>query len=140
MSRANVAFGLVASSVIGGTASVIGGGKFSNGATTGAFGYFFNAATHSYSRDLTICDVSNAGCSPTVAFSGLRRSWYPGVQPDQIVQDGGTYLVMGTQPMTSNVDYDNLAVVNTTQSEHIFCCGSVSLSIVQSGTIVSLSS
>jgi hypothetical protein len=28
--------------VIGGTASVIGGGKFENGAITGAFGYLFN--------------------------------------------------------------------------------------------------
>ncbi|MRR08306.1 MAG: hypothetical protein EG828_15560 [Deltaproteobacteria bacterium] len=31
-------------SVVGGTASVLGGGKFANGAVTGAFGYLFNAA------------------------------------------------------------------------------------------------
>jgi len=31
--------------VIGGVASVAGGGKFANGAITGAFGYMFNAAT-----------------------------------------------------------------------------------------------
>ena len=34
---------LVASTVIGGVASVAGGGKFANGAVTGAFGYLFNA-------------------------------------------------------------------------------------------------
>ncbi len=34
--------GLVASSVIGGTASVIGGGNFANGAKTAAYGYLFN--------------------------------------------------------------------------------------------------
>jgi RHS repeat-associated protein len=33
---------LAASAVVGGTASVIGGGKFQNGAITGAFGYLFN--------------------------------------------------------------------------------------------------
>ena len=32
-----------AASIIGGTASVLGGGKFANGATTGAFVHLFNA-------------------------------------------------------------------------------------------------
>ncbi len=35
----------VAATVAGGTASVIGGGKFENGATTAAFGYLFNACS-----------------------------------------------------------------------------------------------
>jgi len=48
-------------------------------------------------------------------------------------------MVLGTQPITSNVDYENLKIVNTTQSDHIFCCGSVTLSIAQSGTSLSLS-
>jgi hypothetical protein len=38
--------GLVASSVVGGIASVAGGGKFGNGAVTAAFGYLFNAEQH----------------------------------------------------------------------------------------------
>lgn len=38
---------LVARTVIGGTSSVLGGGKFSNGAMTGAFGYLFNKCGHS---------------------------------------------------------------------------------------------
>ncbi len=33
---------LVANTVLGGTGSVIGGGKFANGAVTGAFGYLYN--------------------------------------------------------------------------------------------------
>jgi len=37
---------LVTRAVIGGTASVIGGGKFANGATTAAFGYLFNLLAH----------------------------------------------------------------------------------------------
>ncbi len=36
--------GTVASGVVGGLASVAGGGKFENGAVTGAFGYLFNQA------------------------------------------------------------------------------------------------
>jgi Possible hemagglutinin (DUF637) len=35
---------LVANSTLGGLASLAGGGKFANGAVTGAFGYLFNAA------------------------------------------------------------------------------------------------
>lgn len=38
--------GLVYSSVVGGTASVLGGGKFANGAVTGAFVYLFNDMMH----------------------------------------------------------------------------------------------
>ena len=37
-------FGLVANTTLGGGAAVLGGGKFENGAITGAFGYLFNAA------------------------------------------------------------------------------------------------
>ena len=39
-------YGVVTASVIGGTASVLGGGKFANGAVTGAVGYLFNALLH----------------------------------------------------------------------------------------------
>lgn len=46
----NPAVGVIASAVIGGTASVIGGGKFANGAVTGAFGYLFNEVAHSGGR------------------------------------------------------------------------------------------
>jgi hypothetical protein len=35
--------GTAASAIIGGTASVLGGGRFANGAVTGAFGYLYNA-------------------------------------------------------------------------------------------------
>jgi hypothetical protein len=42
MSGMNGAQKLVASAVLGGLGSVAGGGKFANGAITGAFGYLFN--------------------------------------------------------------------------------------------------
>jgi len=42
----DLAANLVTRTVIGGTASVLGGGKFENGAATGAFGYLFNSLAH----------------------------------------------------------------------------------------------
>lgn len=42
--------GTISSAVIGGTASVIGGGKFENGAATAAFGYLFNYCAHATTK------------------------------------------------------------------------------------------
>lgn len=42
----NAVAGTVVSAVIGGTAAELGGGKFANGAVTGAFGYLFNCLSH----------------------------------------------------------------------------------------------
>jgi len=41
--KGNIVAGTVASAVVGGTASELGGGKFANGAQTAAFQYLFNA-------------------------------------------------------------------------------------------------
>ncbi len=43
-SAGGIAKGTAVLAVVGGTASVLGGGKFANGAQTAAFGYLFNAA------------------------------------------------------------------------------------------------
>jgi len=45
-SQSNVFVGTALSATVGGLASVAGGGKFANGAVTGAFGYLFNAVMH----------------------------------------------------------------------------------------------
>lgn len=42
----NVIAQTIAAAIVGGTASVVGGGKFANGAVSGAFTYLFNWATH----------------------------------------------------------------------------------------------
>jgi len=44
--------------VVGGTASEIGGGKFSNGAVSGAFVHMFNAEAHKYIKSLSIRQVT----------------------------------------------------------------------------------
>jgi len=46
LAQTNEAFGTAYSAVTGGIGSVIGGGKFANGAVTGAFGYLFNHMLH----------------------------------------------------------------------------------------------
>lgn len=51
--------GLVYSSVVGGTASVLGGGKFANGAVTGAFVYLFNEAAHQFAKRPSFDNMSN---------------------------------------------------------------------------------
>ncbi len=54
--------GLVASTALGGVGSVLGGGKFENGAITGAFGYLFNAVAGTYDRatgKLTLVDLED---------------------------------------------------------------------------------
>jgi RHS repeat-associated protein len=43
---AGTPYGMIGAMVAGGTASVLGGGKFANGAATGAFGYLFNHWAH----------------------------------------------------------------------------------------------
>lgn len=39
-------FGTTKAMIVGGVGSVLGGGKFANGAVTGAFGYLFNECAH----------------------------------------------------------------------------------------------
>jgi hypothetical protein len=51
---------LVRNAVVGGVASVAGGGKFANGAITGAFGYMFNQCAASPTCSLVGQDPSNA--------------------------------------------------------------------------------
>jgi RHS repeat-associated protein len=52
----------IASAVVGGTASAIGGGKFANGATSGAFTYLFNhAGSHLEEREQQLSDLKVGG-------------------------------------------------------------------------------
>lgn len=69
--------GTVASMVVGGTASAVGGGKFANGAVSAAFTYLFNHAAHDQGTDdhrdwLDRASDFAAGFGDTVTF-GLSR-------------------------------------------------------------------
>ena len=52
-SAGDYAYSTAASAVVGGTAAVLGGGKFKNGAITAAFGYLFNDVAHSAQQRIT---------------------------------------------------------------------------------------
>ena len=58
--------GLAISSIVGGTASVLGGGKFSNGATTAAFGYLYNALGAVARRNIIIGSTVLGGSAAVI--------------------------------------------------------------------------
>lgn len=64
----DVRFQTLASAIIGGTASAVGGGKFANGAAHGAFTYLFNAAAHGAFRALYNEAVDGAILGPIVPW------------------------------------------------------------------------
>ncbi len=108
-SGGNAILGAMGAAVVGGTASAIGGGKFSNGAQTGAFSYIFNHCGHNACTeddgDLSSPEGNRQTLSNTAgdeaglaangallavaggggAFAGLRAAWagvatfFPGV-------------------------------------------------------------
>jgi len=80
---------LVANSVLGGLASVAGGGKFANGAVTGAFGYLFNAAAGCMLDNSCMMAESGGGGrgigyapAMTVAGAGAFSAWASGQLSD----------------------------------------------------------
>jgi hypothetical protein len=70
---------VVAHAVVGGTTSVLGGGKFANGAATAAFGYLFNECTHSncLGRDTSWEGVARANHERLRAVDGPIEGVYP---------------------------------------------------------------
>src|SRR3989338_5718492 len=58
---------MVARAVVGGTASVLGGGKFANGAVTAAFGHLFNDMQHEMSPDGSFRSDGDTGYPQTSA-------------------------------------------------------------------------
>jgi len=115
-------------------------GGLQTAALTLAGQYLLEPASHEYGFRWHICDASNPGCSTGTAFGGGLRSSYPGAD-GQIVKDGQTYYVFGWRDsgaITTNINYDDLSIKNTTLSTHVFCCGEVVLRFGQQGTSVYL--
>jgi RHS repeat-associated protein len=139
---------LVASSALGGLASVAGGGKFANGALTGAFGYLFNAAgtlpkpvgDHDYTAGPNlVCPAALTCSSEEIADQGSRFA-VPGQDPTRPVVNDERYLVR--DPWTgipggyvrTNVSQDGLTITNTTDLWHMFCCGQITRTFFQDDT------
>ncbi len=97
-SKANEMIGNTAiEAVIGGTISVVGGGKFANGAQTGAFRYLFNeSAEHFFAQgnhdykmmSEAVCSTSSPGCSiASVALQIQTVGAFPG-QDSRVLNNG----------------------------------------------------
>ncbi|GEM_PF-3688073 len=68
----------VKQAVLGGTFSVIGGGKFANGAITAAYGYLFNYCAHNgcFNRDFTLADAKGnwqSGNGAPITYVGANE-------------------------------------------------------------------
>ena len=79
VSRGNIVYGAVASSLVGGTTSELSGGTFENGATTASFGRLFNEAMHSVETrsgvsSLATYDVQNIEICDKDGFEGTLQS------------------------------------------------------------------
>lgn len=77
-SNFGVVGGTVVSAVVVGTASVLGGGRFANGATTGAFGYLFNYCGHN-------------GCWITAEERALAEAGKPRDFYEMLCRNGDAY-------------------------------------------------
>ena len=92
----------VIAAVVGGTASVLGGGKFENGAVTAAFGYMFNTFTEEMAARRQVNSVCDGGpwqgCSDANAQLKKESRWQAlqsSVGPDEIAL-AGVGLVAGS--------------------------------------------
>jgi hypothetical protein len=155
-----------ATTIAGGTTSVITGGKFATGAQTAAFGYLFNAMAHDrgtpagygpgsadgdhyymvWTQLTTNCD---AACVQAWSAASLQFS-YPNFELRQTSTDfgGRPVVVYGPPPGRDALDPSNYvvpggrvvqtlsldgSVTNTTLRDHVFCCGTITRSLVTVG-------
>lgn len=99
----NLIVGTIRSSAIGGTLSVIGGGKFANGAMTGAFQYLYNQAIQSRRQnELRAAIEATCGRRDVACMNKNFRAeadaagvWLPRYDPDAVMVDFFSYSVQG---------------------------------------------
>lgn len=134
LSGGDIAKGTVVSMVIGGTASVISGGKFANGANTAAFQYLFNQARegwlqktrewninrreHIYGNEFLVCGNGEPTCTEAQAAEALRLYPAPGADGKTPIQDGDSSHIDGFGTVDHRVDPDGKGIWNFTRSNH----------------------
>ena len=139
-SKANEIIGNTAiEAVIGGTISVVGGGKFANGAQTGAFRYLFNDSAehiffpgvHEYEMmSKAVCHTSSPGCSiASVALQIQTVGGFPN-QDSRVLNNGTRQLFdVHITPLSGSDHIYSIAtstgVVNITLPDHMFHPGEV---------------
>jgi RHS repeat-associated protein len=90
--------GTIVHAVAGGVGSVLGGGKFENGAETGAFGYLFNQAAHGgigHNGGPPLDDGTAEGIGLLARIIGLFRATPIGLIFDTATMDSGTSAHQG---------------------------------------------
>ncbi|SSC09038.1 RHS repeat-associated core domain-containing protein [bacterium endosymbiont of Bathymodiolus sp. 5 South] len=129
--------------VVGGTISVIGGGKFANGAQTGAFRYLFNDSfdhliskgSHDYERTSSVvCSTSSQGCSiKNVALQVQKVGAFPN-QKSAVLNNGTAQLFdVALLPLNSDDIFSiptSTGVVNVTLPNHVLYLGVVTRDVV----------
>ena len=138
-----------AAAVVGGLGSVLGGGKFRDGAITGAFSRLFNderenlkqllrervqtnssinrsTGVHRYEIRGMICSQPTAGCDAQLAdevYDYVNRNDVPFIGDD--LRRGEHDLLLGTQPIVHQEYPEIRRSVNVTQEGHTFHPGRV---------------
>ena len=140
---------LLFKSVLGGLASVAGGGKFANGAVTGAFQYLFNDALHGDPRhydpsdpnyhhfDFTesLCSFGEDGCTVPAAKDALLLFAGPGQDVPAfaghtLTAQDPIWTGLSAGPIIQSVSADGLSVTNATLPGHMFDAGYITRSLV----------
>jgi len=101
----------IAAAIVGGTASAIGGGKFANGAMSGAFTFLFNYLAHSSTNNAGIYDVAfydmndrDGEYADSVSFRAAARRYGKKAVGVSSLEDIHAYLKDHPYP------YDSIAI------------------------------
>jgi hypothetical protein len=114
---------LVFKSVVGGLASVAGGGKFVNGAVTAAFQYLFNDWPHRYNDRGPFCVMSQPGCTYDNVVDSVAHKPFLFAPDDVTSRDTNWVPPFGN--VKTVVDWENHTVTNIAQEGHSFYPGQV---------------
>lgn len=128
----------VAAAVVGGTASAIGGGKFANGAVSGAFTYMFNHAAHGNAsadnRDwLDRASDFAAGFGDTISFGATRyiRN-HIGFYDGTVNYDSASYTVGEVSGVAASVALGGAGSLNA-GARSVFYSGKGALDAARAG-------
>jgi hypothetical protein len=145
---------VAASSAVGGTASVLTGGKFVNGAVTAAFAWLFNDEMHKWGGSdapvsnpsdpnfhkyyvrTNICSVSQIGCTVQAVRDALYRYATPSSGGSTAIKSGDMSNVPFLGSVYHIINSITGTLVNVTQPGHRFYPGTVERGVgLDNGTI-----
>ena len=136
----SIELGTIKAAMLGGIGSKISGGKFADGAVTGAFGYMFNCVAHKCNTGMydlddpkshisepqsspSLCNVSTDGCLQA-ARTELGCNSAPGQSGCTNIGEEKSYTLTGGNPITQyRVSAD--MIINGTSQGHTFHDGAV---------------